>query len=156
SLAWMGKCPMCQEWGTLEEEIKTPESKRSLTNEPGTQKPKQINKIVPQEEERMTVDMGEFNRVLGGGIVPGSIVLNVGDHEIAKSILAFQTTNQIPKQVCGLLYISGEESIQQIELIADLLIVTSDELHVLTETNLQFITHQILEHKPSLVIIDSI
>src|SRR5690625_6764191 len=95
SLAWMGKCPMCQEWGTLEEEIKTPESKRSLTNDPGTQKPKQITKIVPQEEERMTVEMGEFNRVLGGGIVPGSIVLIGGDPGIGKSTLLLQISNQI-------------------------------------------------------------
>src|SRR5690625_912750 len=156
SLAWMGKCPMCQEWGTLEEEIKTPESKRSLTNEPGTQKPKQINKIVPQEEERMTVDMGEFNRVLGGGIVPGSIVLIGGDPGIGKSTLLLQISNQIAKQDRGVLYISVEESIQQTKLRADRLKVTSDELYVLTETNLQYITHQIVEDKPSLVIIDSI
>src|SRR5699024_9599446 len=142
SLAWMGKCPMCQEWGTLEEEIKTPESKRSLTNEPGTQKPKQINKIVPQEEERMTVDMGEFNRVLGGGIVPGSIVLIGGDPGIGQSTLLLQISHQIAKQDRGVLYISGEESIQQTKLRADRLKVTSDELYGLTETSLQYITQQ--------------
>lgn len=156
SLAWMGKCPMCQEWDTLEEEIKTSESKRSLTNEPGTQKPERITRIVPQEEERMTVEMEEFNRVLGGGIVPGSMVLIGGDPGIGKSTLLLQISNQVAKQNRGVLYISGEESIQQTKLRADRLKVTSDELYVLTETNLQYITHQIVEDKPSLVIIDSI
>lgn len=156
SLAWMGKCPMCQEWDTLEEEIKASESKRSLTNEPGTQKPERITKIVPQEEERMTVEMEEFNRVLGGGIVPGSMVLIGGDPGIGKSTLLLQISNQVAKQGRGVLYISGEESIQQTKLRADRLKVTSDELYVLTETNLQYITHQIVEDKPSLVIIDSI
>jgi len=156
SLAWMGKCPMCQEWDTLEEEIKPSESKRSLTNEPGTQKPERITKIVPQEEERMTVEMEEFNRVLGGGIVPGSMVLIGGDPGIGKSTLLLQISNQVAKQGRGVLYISGEESIQQTKLRADRLKVTSDELYVLTETNLQYITHQIVEDKPSLVIIDSI
>src|SRR5699024_4069919 len=141
----MGKCHMSQEWGTLEEEIKTPESKRSFTNDPGTQKPKQITKIVPQEEERMTVEMGEFNRVLGGGIVPGSIVLIGGDPGIGKSTLLLQISNQIAKQDRGVLYLSGEESIQQTKLRADRLKVTSDELYVLTEINLQYITHQIVE-----------
>src|SRR5699024_7679592 len=130
---WVGKCPMCHEWGTLEEELKTPESKGSLANDPGTQKPKQITKMVPQDEERMTVEMGEFSRVLGGGIVPGSIVLIGGDPGIGKSTVLLQISNQIAKQDRGVLYISGEESIQQTKLRADRLKVTSDELYVLTE-----------------------
>src|SRR5699024_4176622 len=99
-LAWVGKCRLCQEWGILEEEI------------------------------RMTVDMGEFNRVLGCRIVPGSIVLIGGDPGIVKSTLLLQISNQIAKQVRGVLYISGEESIQQTKLRADRLKVTSDELYV--------------------------
>src|SRR5699024_12033028 len=79
-----------------------------------------------------------------------------GDPGIGKSTLLLQISNQIAKQDRGVLYISGEESIQQTKLRADRLKVTSDELYVLTETNLQYITHQIVEDKPSLVIIDSI
>src|SRR5699024_11386277 len=105
------------------------------TNTQCTKKSKNITKIYHKEEERMTVEMGEFNRVLGGEIVPGSIVLIGGDPGIGKSTLLLQISNQIAKQDRGVLYISGEESIQQTKLRADRLKVTSDELYVLTEIN---------------------
>src|SRR5699024_6477322 len=153
---WMGKCPGCQEWETLVEEIATPKNKQSIASVPGTHKPEQITKIKSKEEKRMTVEMEEFNRVLGGGIVPGSVVLIGGDPGIGKSTLLLQISNQVAKQGRNVLYISGEESIRQTKLRADRLKVTSDDLYVLTETNLQYITHQIVQDKPSLVIIDSI
>ena len=157
SLRWMGKCPGCQEWETLVEEVAPRKnSKSSVAAIPGTQKPEQITKIVSKHEERMTVDMQEFNRVLGGGIVAGSLVLIGGDPGIGKSTLLLQISDQVAKSGRTVLYISGEESIQQTKLRADRLKVTSDELYVLTETNLQYITHQIIQDKPSLVVIDSI
>ncbi len=156
SLRWMGKCPGCQEWETLVEEIATPKNKRGIASVPGTHKPEQITKIKSKEEKRMTVEMEEFNRVLGGGIVPGSVVLIGGDPGIGKSTLLLQISDQVAKQGRNVLYISGEESIRQTKLRADRLKVTSDDLYVLTETNLQYITHQIVQDKPSLVIIDSI
>lgn len=157
SLRWMGKCPTCQEWETMVEEITTPQNKRNAIISPGTEKPEQITKIVSREEKRMTVEMDEFNRVLGGGVVPGSVVLIGGDPGIGKSTLLLQISDQVAKQKGHtVLYISGEESMQQTKLRADRLKVTSDDLYVLTETNLQYITHQIIQDKPSLVVIDSI
>ena len=157
SLRWMGKCPGCQEWETLVEEIaeKKP-SGRHATRAITSQKPEKITQIKSEKEERLKLEMEEFNRVLGGGIVAGSLVLIGGDPGIGKSTLLLQISDQVAREGRSVLYISGEESLQQTKLRADRLKVTSDDLYVLTETNLSYITHQITEEKPSLVVIDSI
>ena len=159
SLKWMGKCPGCNEWNTFVEEVKQPETGRhaSLSTLGGkTGKPSKINEIQSEKEPRITTSMKELNRVLGGGIVPGSLVLIGGDPGIGKSTLLLQTSAQIADKGLPVLYISGEESIQQTKLRADRLKVKSDQLYVLAETNMANIMNQIDQLKPAFVIIDSI
>src|SRR5690625_5160611 len=119
-------------------------------------KPMEIKKIDSSKEKRMTTEMKEFNRVLGGGIVLGSLILIGGDPGIGKSTLLLQTSAQLAKKNMPVLYISGEESIQQTKLRADRLGIDVDSLYVLAETNLHNIVHQIEETKPAFVVIDSI
>src|SRR5699024_6102963 len=121
-----------------------------------TNKPLQIKEIVSEKEPRMKTKMNETNRVLGGGIVPGSLVLIGGDPGIGKSTLLLQTSAQIAEQDQKVLYVSGEESVQQTKLRAERLKVDTENLYTLAETNLYSIIHHIEEVKTSLVIIDSI
>lgn len=158
SARWMGKCPGCQQWNTLVEEIESSNSKHTHVKRTGgkVSQPEKITEIKSQKEPRITTMMKEFNRVLGGGIVPGSLILIGGDPGIGKSTLLLQISSQLAKKQLPVLYISGEESTRQTKLRADRLGVTEDLLYVLAETNLLDITHQIESIKPSLVIIDSI
>lgn len=160
SLKWMGKCPGCNQWNTLVEEVEASSKQDGHTFARGLgdakQKPEKINAIASEKEPRITVKMQEFNRVLGGGIVPGSLVLIGGDPGIGKSTLLLQISNQLAEKNFNVLYISGEESVRQTKLRADRLGVKSDSLYVLAETNLADIANQIEHIKPSLVIVDSI
>jgi DNA repair protein RadA/Sms len=158
SAKWMGKCPGCNNWNTLIEEYEAPARERHLSagTMRGTSKPQKITVIESENEPRMTTAMGEFNRVLGGGIVPGSLILIGGDPGIGKSTLLLQISAQLAEKKLPVLYISGEESTQQTKLRADRLSITADSLYVLAETNLFDIAEQIKEVKPSVVIIDSI
>ncbi|GEN31948.1 DNA repair protein RadA/Sms [Cerasibacillus quisquiliarum] len=153
---WMGRCPGCSNWNTLVEEIE----RKTKTNRPSTgltsRKPIKITSIESQEEPRILTSLKEFNRVLGGGIVHGSLVLIGGDPGIGKSTLLLQISSQLAEQQLPVLYISGEESTRQTKLRADRLNVSSDLLYVLAETNLFDIANHIEELKPSLVIVDSI
>lgn len=115
-----------------------------------------ISEVKREKEARLTTKIGEFDRVLGGGIVPGSLVLIGGDPGIGKSTLLLQTSAQIAKQKLSVLYVSGEESPQQTKLRADRLGIDEDSLFILAETNLYTISHYIKELKPSFVVIDSI
>ncbi|RCW63599.1 DNA repair protein RadA [Saliterribacillus persicus] len=156
---WMGKCPGCNQWNTLiEETVVTGTQKRGnwASGSNITQKPEKITAIESQEEPRIVTGIGELNRVLGGGIVRGSLVLIGGDPGIGKSTLLLQVSNQLATQNIDVLYISGEESTRQTKLRADRLGVTSDRLYVLAETNMLDITTQIDQLKPSFVVIDSI
>lgn len=155
SLRWMGKCPSCNEWNTLVEEMK--QSKQTVFHQVQVKnKPIKISEVKTEKGERLRTEMHEFNRVLGGGIVPGSLVLIGGDPGIGKSTLLLQTSAQIAKQKLPVLYVSGEESTEQTKLRAERLNVTEDELYLLAETNLHVISHYITELKPSFVVIDSI
>ncbi|MDL4841356.1 DNA repair protein RadA [Aquibacillus rhizosphaerae] len=156
---WMGKCPACNQWNTLVEELVA--SQRNSGHIIGTgqtlkTKPESITAIETEEEPRVTTKMAEFNRVLGGGIVPGSLVLIGGDPGIGKSTLLLQVSDQLASKNLSVLYISGEESIRQTKLRADRLGVTSKNLYVLAETNLLDISNQIEKLEPSFVVIDSI
>jgi DNA repair protein RadA/Sms len=132
-------------------------SSRHLSKEKRTvSKPEPITQLESQKEPRITTEMKEFNRVLGGGIVPGSLVLIGGDPGIGKSTLLLQLSAQLAKKKLKVLYISGEESMRQTKLRADRLGIREDELYVLSETNLFDITQQIEKLKPTLVVIDSI
>ncbi|WP_163971919.1 DNA repair protein RadA [Oceanobacillus halotolerans] len=159
SAKWMGKCPGCNNWNTLVEELEASNTNQRHTLGSGTKrvtKPEKITEVESQKEPRMTTKMKEFNRVLGGGVVPGSLVLIGGDPGIGKSTLLLQISSQLADKNLSVLYISGEESTRQTKLRADRLGVQSDSLYVLAETNLLDIVTQIEQIKPSFVVIDSI
>ncbi|MBM7601720.1 DNA repair protein RadA/Sms [Virgibacillus halotolerans] len=159
SAKWMGKCPECHQWNSMVEEVEASSVRNQHTFSGGIQtaaKPEKITAIESQKEPRVTTKMKEFNRVLGGGIVPGSLVLIGGDPGIGKSTLLLQISSQLAEKQVPVLYISGEESTQQTKLRADRLDVKADLLYVLAETNMFDIAKQIDEVKPSFVVIDSI
>lgn len=154
---WMGKCPNCSQWNTLVEELEASKKGLSTFNRQSTSyKPEKITEIKSEQEARMLTDMQEFNRVLGGGVVPGSLILIGGDPGIGKSTLLLQISSQLANKRIPVLYVSGEESTQQTKLRADRLGISSDLLYVLAETNLYDITKHISDLKPSFIVIDSI
>lgn len=161
SAKWLGKCPSCNEWNTFVEEIVEKSSARvpdwqvlSPVARP-TNKAAVIHEIVHREESRIITPDMEFNRVLGGGIVPGSLVLVGGEPGIGKSTLMLQLALAMPRTKT--LYISGEESEQQIKMRAERLVQSSKaDCYILTETSTQNIFKQIAQIEPDLVIIDSI
>jgi len=159
SAKWMGKCPGCNNWNTLVEEIDASSAggRHTMSRDgKSASQPESITSIETKKEPRITTGMKEFNRVLGGGIVPGSLALIGGDPGIGKSTLLLQVSSQLAEKQLPVLYISGEESIRQTKLRADRLGVSSDLLYVLAETNLLDIINQIEQIKPALVVIDSI
>ncbi|MFB1051349.1 DNA repair protein RadA [Paraliobacillus sp. JSM ZJ581] len=154
---WMGKCPSCNNWNTLVEEVFTKSSfKHSGIGQATLTKPESITMVESKEEARVTTDMPELNRVLGGGVVAGSLVLIGGDPGIGKSTLLLQVSDQLARKEIRVLYISGEESTRQTKLRADRLNITSDNLYVLSETNLHHISTQIDQLNPNFIVIDSI
>ncbi len=159
SAKWMGKCPGCNNWNTLVEEIEAStvrgNHRFNEVHKTGS-KPESITAIKSKEEPRITTSMKELNRVLGGGIVMGSLVLIGGDPGIGKSTLLLQVSAQLADKQLPVLYISGEESTRQTKLRADRLGIRTDQLYVLSETNLFDISRQIEQIKPSFVVIDSI
>ncbi|MGL4798370.1 MAG: DNA repair protein RadA, partial [Cellulosilyticaceae bacterium] len=153
---WMGKCPDCNEWGSLVEEIvdtkKAPLTKAKVTGSA----PVRLKDIYIEEENRTSTGMGELDRVLGGGIVKGGLILVGGDPGIGKSTLLLQICQEIGDKGKEVLYISGEESVAQIKMRGERLNVVTPRLSLMAETNMEMIEHQIKEAKPDLVIIDSI
>jgi len=160
STKWVGKCPGCNEWNTFVEEVivkgtdkAAKEDWRDFSGMKGL-KTISINDVVSGEEKRILSPDGELNRVLGGGIVAGSIVLVAGEPGIGKSTLFLQIGLQLTN--VRTLYISGEESEQQIKMRADRVGTQSDNFYLLTETNTQTIFKEIKKLQPELVIVDSI
>ena len=141
---WMGKCPGCGSWNKMVEEVeKVTTRKGAFAHSEGTTlatKPTAITSVEVTNEARIYTDSKELNRVLGGGIVRGSLVLIGGDPGIGKSTLLLQVSSQLANKNHSVLYISGEESIKQTKLRADRLGVTSDKLLVYAETNLEDIS----------------
>lgn len=156
SLRWMGKCPSCSTWNSLVEELKQSKQERHPTLSNRSVKPVKINEVKTEKGTRLRTTIGEFDRVLGGGVVPGSLVLIGGDPGIGKSTLLLQVSSQIAKQSAKVLYVSGEESTEQTKLRADRLGIIEDSLYILSETNLYSITHYIEALEPAFVVIDSI
>lgn len=157
SSKWMGQCPGCREWNTFVEETVDKKGEKILSSDHGkTHKPVSLNSVVMEQEERIQTGMQEFDRVLGGGIVPGSLVLVGGDPGIGKSTLLLQICQILSQMKRSTLYISGEESLQQIKIRADRIGQFTDSLHLLCETNLNTIRAMIEREKPQIVIIDSI
>ncbi len=156
---WMGRCPGCGEWNTMNEEVEVVSSGPRGTfqhSENVRQKAIPISQVEMIEEPRVKTELNELNRVLGGGIVPGSLLLTAGDPGIGKSTLLLQVSSLLANQGHRVLYISGEESIRQTKLRAERLGVLSDELYIYAETDLEQIHHTIEEVKPRFVIVDSI
>jgi DNA repair protein RadA/Sms len=154
---WQGQCNACKEWNTIVEEIIQKEEKSSWKTETSSTKkatkPLRIKDIDATQEVRMNTTDTELNRVLGGGIVPGSLILLGGEPGIGKSTLLLQISLKLPYKT---LYVSGEESQKQIKMRAERITPNSDNCFILTETKTQNIFRQIQEIEPEIVIIDSI
>ena len=153
---YLGKCPECGAWASFVEEISGTVSKSENIALPDDNPPVKLSEIVMNSEIRTTTGIGEFDRVLGGGIVQGSLVLLAGDPGIGKSTILLQTAGELCRQGKKVLYISAEESAGQIKLRAERLGVTSDNLYIYPQTNFELIKKHISEMKPDLVIVDSI
>lgn len=157
SSKWMGQCPGCKEWNTFVEEIiDKKQGTKARQNAAGTVKPCRVSEISIEEQSRMSTGFLELDRVLGGGIVPGSLVLVGGDPGIGKSTLLLQVCQNLSKTQEKILYISGEESLQQIKLRAERMGEFTESLALLCETSLDIIQEVIRQEKPKVVIIDSI
>ncbi|MBI5747664.1 MAG: DNA repair protein RadA [Nitrospinae bacterium] len=157
STKWMGRCPECGEWNTFVEEREDAEDKtRWSAEKSGAVKPIPISEIESCYEKKLISGIAEFDRVLGGGIVPGSLILIGGDPGIGKSTLLLQASAKVSKDSGLVLYISGEESGSQIRLRSDRLGSSSDRLLILSETCLEDIIPHIEKVNPSLIVVDSI
>jgi len=154
SAKWLGKCPECGEWNALVEERARKPSRNGFAVRDITAVA--FNDIEPQHDLRISSGVTEFDRVLGGGIVPGTLVLIGGDPGIGKSTLLLQVADQLSGASTVVLYVSGEESERQIKLRGDRLGVTAKHLYLLPETNLEKIFHEIDRLNPGAVIVDSI
>ena len=150
---WMGQCSQCGEWNTVDEEIIQSKKKSEPNIILNKSKLKEIKEIDAETTERIKIVDNELNRVLGGGIVPGSVILISGEPGIGKSTLILQISISIKRKV---LYISGEESQQQIKLRANRISKNHNECYILTETNLELILKSIEALMPDLIVIDSI
>ena len=163
SSKWLGQCPACKAWNTFVEETvnKTSSAVRASGSSKGgfggeKREPASLSSIEMSEDEKVLTGMAEFDRVLGGGIVPGSLVLVGGDPGIGKSTLLLQVCKLLSDQKKKVLYISGEESLKQIKIRAQRIGEFTDTLFLLCETNLEVIDEVIRRMKPETVIIDSI
>ena len=158
SAKWMGQCPGCKAWNTFVEETVSAKKNPSgnLKASEKRQDPVILKDISLSEDERQTTQIGELDRVLGGGIVPGSLVLVGGDPGIGKSTLLLQVCRNLAENQATVLYISGEESLRQIKLRANRIGDFNDKMQLLCETNLEVIREVIERKKPDVVVIDSI
>ena len=154
SAKWLGQCPSCREWNTFVEEpvTKTGRAVR-ITN---TKKPSLLKDISTKEEARMTTGFGELDRVLGRGIVRGSLTLIGGDPGIGKSTILLQVCKNLSDQGRKVLYISGEESLKQIKIRADRIGQFNDNIRLFCETDLELIEQTLRDEKPDVAVIDSI
>lgn len=150
---WYGKCPGCNQWNTMDEKISETANSAKVITSPGHVMA--LGDITEDVERRISTGNNEFDRVLGGGIVIGSLVLLSGDPGIGKSTILLQICQYLGKKH-KILYVSGEESANQIKMRANRLGVTTDNLYILTQTNVSIIIETIKTEKPDLVIVDSI
>lgn len=155
SAKWYGCCPSCNEWNTMEEEIRTPQQQKASKAPQRAVFAQTINEIDADDEIRFRTGMDELDRVLGGGIVKGSLVLLSGDPGIGKSTILLQICEYLGRNL-KILYVSGEESARQIKLRAQRLGVKTENLYIMCQTDVECITEYIRSAKPDLVIVDSI
>ena len=153
----LGKCPGCEAWNSFAEEteiVATSPLHRSINQH--SNKPELISEVTSTDIERQLTGMSEFDRVLGGGIVPGSVILIGGDPGIGKSTLLLQASDALSQKYGSVLYVTGEESVSQTKIRSTRLGVTADTLYVLCENNLELIQKHIEKLQPQAVVIDSI
>lgn len=153
SAKWIGKCPVCNEWNTYVEEIVSSSKSNYSKKDKVSTKPTLISEIQYHQEERINTQNNEFNRVLGGGLVPGSLVLIGGEPGIGKSTLALQIALNLTRKT---LYVSGEESLQQIKMRAERVNSNPNNCYVLSEVVLENIINHIEHENPEIVVIDSV
>ena len=157
SLKWNGQCPACGEWNTFSEEIKDTSKQTTMSYQKSGvyEKPILLNQIKNDDESRYKTGLNELDRVLGGGIVKGSVILLGGDPGIGKSTMLLQVCENLGESL-KVLYVSGEESKRQLKLRAARLNVNSENLYIMTETDIESILEEIRQNSPDLVVIDSI
>ena len=156
SAKWMGQCPGCKEWNTFVEEPVIKKGKNYVRETVNATKPSLLSEISLETEDRVKTGFEELDRVLGGGIVKGSLILVGGDPGIGKSTLLLQVCRMITNENKKVLYVSGEESLKQIKIRANRIGEFNNELSLLCETNLEVIEENIKKYEPEVVIIDSI
>lgn len=152
---WLGQCPMCKQWNTFVEEAVTV-TKSTTVKQVKETEVVPLKHVVTDNEERISTTIVELDRVLGGGIVPGSLILVGGDPGIGKSTLLLQVCQKLCEQKKQILYISGEESLKQIKLRANRMGEFTEELLLFCETNLEIIKNIIEKRRPDMVVVDSI
>lgn len=161
SASYLGRCPNCGAWNQFEKETEAVQNRSTkgspsrLIKKTGISEPVKLGNVKAEKEERIQTSMEELNRVLGGGIVPGSLVLIGGDPGIGKSTLMLQIMSELANQY-KVLYVSGEESANQIKLRADRLGLPANDMMLYPETDMEDIRQQIAELEPDFVVIDSI
>lgn len=156
-IRWTGMCPSCNEWNTLQEEMQVPQEKRRYQAKPEKKnKPMRLKEIPQSKTPRIETKIGELDRMLGGGIVPGSFILIGGDPGIGKSTLMLQTSGFLAKQGLTVLYVCGEESVEQTSLRAARLGIDTDNLLLLNETDFALIQAAVENVAPDILIVDSI
>ncbi|MBU6446773.1 MAG: DNA repair protein RadA, partial [Verrucomicrobia bacterium] len=153
---WAGSCPTCKNWNTLVEEQAVPEEKRFVSKKPEKSKAVRIKDVQATECPRIATNMGELDRLLGGGLVEGSLLLIGGEPGVGKSTLMLQIANALATQGLTVLYICGEESAEQTSLRARRLGIDHNNLYLLSETHFSAIKAQIDQVKPDVAIVDSV
>ena len=156
SSKWMGQCPACKQWNTFTEEKVTETKKGGAKSLKTSASPMNISEVTVENEERIPTGIHELDRVLGGGIVKGSLSLVGGDPGIGKSTLLLQVCRNLANSKRKVLYISGEESMHQIKMRAERIGTFEEEMLLYCETDLDAITNAILKTKPEFAVIDSI
>ena len=155
SLKWLGRCPGCQQWNSFIEKTVAAQS-TSFRSAAPVSPPQELSQVTIEAADRLSLPLNEFNRVLGGGLVPGSLMLISGDPGIGKSTLLLQVAALVAQTRGKVVYVSGEETAHQIKLRAERLGIKGENLYFLAETDLEVILNQVEELSPSLVVIDSI
>lgn len=153
---WLGRCPECQQWNTFVETVVPSSSRRATTLQVAGSEAQELTQVTLETAPRLALPCNEFNRVLGGGVVPGSLTLVSGDPGIGKSTLLLQVSAMVARDTDTVLYVSGEESISQIKLRATRLGIKGEKLYILAETNMEAVLQRLQQLSPSLAIIDSI
>ncbi len=156
ALRWEGRCPSCGEWNTLTEVARNPARGGGSWLPARAEAPQELSDVTLEQWPRIPLALGEFNRVLGGGLVRGSLVLVGGDPGVGKSTLLLQVSGALAQDVGPVIYVSGEESIQQIKLRAERLGIGGRGLHVLAETDMNAVLHHLDGLAPTVAVVDSI